>query len=121
VRLRRGDYRLVGDGGNYVSRIHVADLAAHAEAAFFSSVAGAYPVADDHPCTSREIVEFCADLIGIPVPPSHRADDVLHHTRRANRRVNGEAIRRLLEVELEFPSYRSGIPASLALENTEKS
>jgi nucleoside-diphosphate-sugar epimerase len=112
VRVARGDYPLVGDGSNYVSRIHVDDLAAICEAALFSSITGAYPVADDDPCSSREIVEFCARLLRVPMPPSVSAEDV-HRTRRANRRVDGRAIRRILGVELKYPSYRVGIPASL--------
>ena len=113
VRMQRGDFSLPGDGSNYVSRIHVDDLAAHAEAALLSDVTGAYPVADDEPCTSREIAEFCAGLLGVPLPPSVPTSQ-LHQTRRANRRVNGARIRRLLGVALEFPSYRVGIPASLS-------
>jgi nucleoside-diphosphate-sugar epimerase len=115
VRVRRNDYPLAGDGSNYVSRIHVDDLAALAEAALFSDLVGAYPVADDEPCTSREIVEYCAALLGVPVPPA-AAPGELHHTRLANRRVDGTAIRRLLGITLEFPSYRVGIPASLLSE-----
>jgi hypothetical protein len=32
----------------------------------------------------------------------------------ANRRVDGSAIRKLLGVTLRYPSYRTGIPASLS-------
>jgi nucleoside-diphosphate-sugar epimerase len=112
VRLQRGDYSLVGDGGNYVSRIHVDDLAVHAEAALFSSVTGAFPVADDEPCTAREIVRFCTDLLSLPLPSAVTPQDV-HPTRRANRRVRGSAIRELLGITLQYPTYRIGIPASL--------
>ncbi|MCW5982089.1 MAG: NAD(P)H-binding protein [Bryobacteraceae bacterium] len=110
--IRRARYRLVGDGGNYVSRIHVDDLAAIVEAALFSSITGAYPVADDEPSTALEMARFCAELTGAPLPPSVGTHDV-HHTRRANRRVDGRAILRLLGVRLLFPSYRTGVPASL--------
>jgi hypothetical protein len=53
-----GRVRRSGGGSGYVSRIHVDDLAAHVEAALFSEVTGAWPVADDHPCPSGEIAEF---------------------------------------------------------------
>ena len=46
--LPRGAYYA---GDNYVSRIHVDDLAAHAEAALLSDLEGAYPVADEESCT----------------------------------------------------------------------
>jgi nucleoside-diphosphate-sugar epimerase len=115
VAVRAGRHPLVGDGSNYVSRIHVDDLAAHACAALFSDVTGSYPVADDEPCTSKEITAFCARLLGIPMPPSVDASQV-SETRRADRRVDGTAIRRLLGVKLRFPSFRTGIPACLEVE-----
>jgi len=104
--FRRGAY-LAGD--NYVSRIHVDDLAAHLEAGLFSDLTGAFPVADEEPCTSREIAEFCARLLELPFPGPSVAGRAT-----GNRRVDGSAIRRALGIELRYPSYRVGIPASLA-------
>lgn len=106
--LPRGAYYA---GGNYVSRIHVDDLAAHAEAALLSDLEGAYPVADEEPCTTREIAEFCARLLGlasVPQPAPGAAARI-----PSNRRVDGSAIRRALGITLTYPSYRTGIPASL--------
>ena len=60
--VRRGTY-VAGD--NYVSRIHVDDLATHAEAALLSDIVGAYPVADEFPVTTREVAEFCKALLAI--------------------------------------------------------
>jgi nucleoside-diphosphate-sugar epimerase len=102
--VRRGAY-LAGD--NYVSRIHVDDLAAHVEAGLFSEVTGAYPVADEEPCTSREIAEFCVRLLGVPMPENGSGRATV------DRRVDGLAIRQMLGIELKYPSYRVGIPASL--------
>jgi hypothetical protein len=70
-------------------------------------------VADDCPSTSREIAEFTAGLLGVALPGSVSEDEV-DETRRADRRVDGSEIRRLLGVELRYRSYRQGIPASLA-------
>jgi nucleoside-diphosphate-sugar epimerase len=116
--MRRGTFRFLGSGGNFISRIHVEDLATHAGKALFSEITGAYPVADDEPCTSREIAQFCADLLGLPMPASAAESD-LPGSRRADRRVDGSAIRRLLGVTLQYPSYRTGIPAALAEEESE--
>ena len=109
--IRRGEHSM---SERFVSRIHVDDLAAHADAALLSSVSGAYPVADEVPCTSREIAELCAQLLKIPVAnePHHAGSRMPRFA--ANRRVDGSAIRRLLGVSLRYPSYREGIPASLA-------
>ena len=103
--LQRGSCRV---DDSFVSRIHVDDLAAHVEAGLLSDVRGAYPVADEEPCTSREITEFCARLLDLPVPVSSQAKA------RATRRVDGSAIRRELGITLKYPSYRAGIPAALA-------
>jgi nucleoside-diphosphate-sugar epimerase len=113
VRLAQGDWRLAGDGSNYVSRIHVDDLAAVVEAALLNpAVTGAWPVADDEPCTAYEMTRFCADLLGLPMPASANGAE-LHRTRRGDRRVDGRAVRRLLGLTLRYASYRSGIPASI--------
>ena len=106
--LPRGAYHA---GDNFVSRIHVEDLAAHAEAALLSDLQGAYPVADEEPCTAREIAEFCAELLNLPSVTQPAPGTKVRTT--SNRRVDGSAIRRALGVTLAYPSYRTGIPASL--------
>jgi len=113
VSMKAGKFKLLGDGSNYVSRIHVDDLAAIAEAALLSDLTGAYPVADCHSCPSRKIAEFCSQLLNVPMPPAAQCGQ-LPATRRANRRVDGSAICRALEIVLRYPSYHTGIPASLS-------
>lgn len=110
--MRRGEFKLMGTGENYVSRVHVDDLANITAAAMESELVGAYPVADNLPSTSREIAQFCAGLLGIDSPSSSEAAE-LSETRRTNRRVDGRGIREALGIELKYPSYREGIPASL--------
>ena len=108
-----GKWQIPGDGSGYVSRIHVEDLAAICAAALVRpDVVGAYPVADEEPATSLEITRFCSELLGSPMPGFVAIDDV-HHTRRSDRRVNGQTICRKLGIELRYKSYRSGIPASI--------
>ena len=120
VSMRQGRFRLFGDGANFVSRIHIDDLAALAVAALQSTATGAYPVADEEPCASREIAEFCAGLLELQPPGSAGASEV-SETLRSDRRVDGSAIRRLLRVDLKYPSYRIGIPAALESEQTPSS
>jgi nucleoside-diphosphate-sugar epimerase len=108
VSIAENRYRLVGDGENFVSRIHVDDLATHVENALLGNISGAWPVADEHPCTSREIAQYCADLLGVSLPESVSAGET-HRTRRADRRVDGSAIRQALGIRLIYPSYREGI------------
>jgi len=110
IRARR--WRVAGDGSNYTSRIHVDDLAALAAAALLGDLSGAWPVADEEPCTNAEITRFCCELMGMEIPPSAPVD-ALDETRRADRRVDGREVLRQLGVRLRYPSYRFGIPAAL--------
>ncbi|MBI4891417.1 MAG: NAD(P)H-binding protein [Acidobacteria bacterium] len=112
VSIPAGRFRLRGDGSNFVSRIHVDDLAALAAAALLSDAGGAWPVADQEPARSREVAAYVCGLLGCPMPES-AADEELHETRRADRQVDGSAVFRLLGVELRYRSFRQGIPASL--------
>jgi nucleoside-diphosphate-sugar epimerase len=106
----RGQYNL---SDTFVSRIHVDDLATHAEAALLSDVQGAYPVADEEPCTSRKIAEFCAKILNLPKEVLEKNSSSAPARFSNNRRVDGSAIRRALGITLKYPSYRVGIPASL--------
>lgn len=115
--IQRGEHSV---SDRYVSRIHVDDLAAHAEAALLSDITGAYPVADEEPCTSREIAEFCAQLLNVPVDAT-KAGYAGRTPRFANnRRVDGSAVRKALGIALRYPSYRVGVPAALAAAAKEK-
>lgn len=111
--IRQGRWRIAGDGSSYTSRIHVDDLAAISAAALLGEIEGSWPVADDEPCTNLAITQFCCDLLGVPLPPAAAEAD-LDETRRADRRVDGRAIRQELGITLQYPSFREGIPASLA-------
>lgn len=116
--IRRGAHSL---SDRFVSRIHVDDLAAHVEAALLSSIRGAYPVADEEPCTSRDIAEFCARLLHLPSTSAGQGQ-AGHMPRFANnRRVDGAAIRKALGITLIYPSYRIGVPSALSGETATAS
>jgi nucleoside-diphosphate-sugar epimerase len=106
-----------GSGSGIVSRIHVDDLAAIVEAGVLSDIQGAWPVADDAPCSSDEIARWCRKLLQLE-PASGR---VMPFGRRiAGRKVDGRKIREMLKVDLLYPTWRTGIKASLAEEMTRE-
>jgi nucleoside-diphosphate-sugar epimerase len=110
--MREGRFRLWGAGANFVSRIHVDDLAALAAAATAGTLEGCWPVADAEPARSVDICRWVSARLGLPLPaPAPEA--ALHETRRANRRVDGRALAWRLGVPLRYPSYREGIEACL--------
>jgi nucleoside-diphosphate-sugar epimerase len=100
-----------GGGSAVVSRIHVDDLAAIVQAGIFSDLEGAWPVADDAPCSTAEIVEWCAEVLQIEKVPLIGADISI-----AGRRVDGTEIREKLGIGLSYGSWKTGIPASIAEE-----
>jgi hypothetical protein len=98
-------------GRGMVSRIHVDDLAAIAEAGLFSEIEGAWPVADELPCPSGEIVRWSARLLTIQ-EPAWNMDAIS----TSGRKVDGAGIREALGIGLTYPNWQSGVLASLAEE-----
>ena len=101
--------------GGITSRIHVDDLAAAVEAGAFSNLTGAFPLADDHPCSSAEIARWCARLLRMDLNAEWSENIPVW-----GRRVDGRKIRELLGIELKYPKYDSGILASMAEEMTSE-
>lgn len=95
-----------GIGSGVTSRIHVDDLAAIAEGGIFTDVQGAWPVADDAPCSTDEIVRWCRENLHLETP------EMPVYMTTPGRRVDGRKIRELLRVSLKYPDWRSGILAS---------
>ncbi len=92
-------------GRRIVSRIHVDDLAEHVFAGLHSKVTGAFPVADEEPCSSLEVARFTARLLGLREPEGEMPS--------TGRRVDGSGVRRELGITLRYGSYREGVPAAL--------
>lgn len=104
-----------GTGSGIVSRIHVDDLAALIEAGVSSDLEGAWPVADTEPSSTATIAEWLGKIEEI------KSTDWTSTVTTHGRRVDGSKIRELLALELIYRSWRTGIPASIEEENSEKS
>jgi nucleoside-diphosphate-sugar epimerase len=104
-------------GSGVVSRIHVDDLAALAEAGLFSELEGAFPVADEAPCSSEEIAAWCRGYFGMPPGEASGGFGVAGlkaaGLKAAGRRVDGRKVRELLGVTLKYPTWETGVPASI--------
>jgi nucleoside-diphosphate-sugar epimerase len=69
--MKKGRYRVIGSGENYIPRIHVADCAqAYVEVLKNMPLGERFIIADDGPCTQREFSDFMADSMNIPRPKS---------------------------------------------------
>lgn len=109
MRLRDGTLTGLPRGaGRIVSRIHVDDLAALLASGIDSDLTGAWPVADDRPAASSEVIRWYATRLGILLPELPGELSVPQR----GRFVDGKQIRELLGVKLNYPSWETGIPAS---------
>lgn len=113
IRLRKGDYKIPGDGTNMVSRIHVRDLASLVLAAFASeSSQKTYVVGDLKPASHNEIVHWLCEKMKIDLPPSGSIDEMPPHL-RVSREVDASRALSELQVTLEYPTYVEGFSAML--------
>jgi nucleoside-diphosphate-sugar epimerase len=120
-RLEGGAYTRVDDDEQWVSRIHVDDLAAGLIAAWRRGRAGeVYLLCDDEPVTGREYTELTAELLALPIPPPLPREDIRlemgavgFERRSAVGRCVNRRMREELGVVLRYPSVREGVPASL--------
>lgn len=109
MRLRNGALTGLPRGaGGVVSRVHVDDLAALLAAGIDSDLTGAWPVADDRPAASAEVIRWYAAKLGLNLPEMPGELSVPQR----GRFVDGRKIREVLAVKLEYPSWETGIPAS---------
>lgn len=103
-RARSGRLRLPGDGSDYVSLLHISDMAAATVAAI-----ARWPsrqsliVADDQPATWAEVFTHISVLAGVAPPaPGGRAG--FQSFRVSNRRA-----KELLAWQPRYPDYRAGL------------
>jgi nucleoside-diphosphate-sugar epimerase len=115
--LRAGTAKRVIKPGQVFSRIHVADIVQVLHASMARPNAGSvYNVCDDDPAPPWEVVEYAAELLGIPAPPAvpfeqAELSDMARSFYDDNKRVRNERIKRELGVQLMYPSYREGLRA----------
>ena len=112
--LESGKYRLPGDGATFSSRIHLEDLARIVLEVFETDItSGAYLVGDSLPASKRDVVAWLCERMSLPMPESVPLDSV-HHTLRADRRVDSSALLKELSLELKYPTYIEGFSQCIA-------
>ncbi len=104
---------VVGAGDNYVSSIHVADVAS-ALAAAMTAPGGTYNVSDDEPVTSAVYTDSLADLLGAPRPRriprlvARLAVGKAVTLLTSSQRVSNRRFREATDWRPAFPSVREG-------------
>ncbi len=121
---KKGRSVLLGDGSNYLPRIHVEDCAAAYAAALDRldtlATGERFIVADDEPCTTREFADRLAELLHAPKPRPPPMFIVrlllgrrLVETATSNGKVSNAKAKRVLGWAPRYPSIREGLPATL--------
>jgi len=119
--MKRSWYRVMGDGKNYIPRIHVEDCAeAYIQAIDKLPLGERFIIADDGPCTQREFSDFMADCMNIPRPKSIPGfivriiiGKLIYETITMNCRVDNTKAKECLNWKLKYPTYREGLPAAI--------
>jgi len=117
VSLLDGTAKRVIKPGQIFSRIHVEDIAGVLEASIARPHPGrAYNVCDDEASPPQDVVEWGANLLGLPVPPAIPFEDAqLSPMARSfyadSKRVSNERIKAELGFHLRYPTYREGLSA----------
>ncbi len=87
-----------------VSRIHVDDLSRLVALGLDSALCGAFPVADQEPCSTEALLHWCVQYLELDP-----ADVDIGGTISTGRRVDGSFIINKLGAILTYPDYRSGV------------
>ena len=119
--MKKGKYRVVGPGDNYIPRIHVEDCAeAYVRVLEKMPIGERFIIADDGPCTVREFGDFMADCMKVPKPkpaPGFIIRAVLgklmYETVTMNCRVSNAKAKKFLDWEPKYSTYSEGIPATI--------
>ena len=120
VKLRDGRTQRIVKPGQVFNRIHVADIAATLAASIeHPRNGGVYNVTDDEPAPPQTVIEYAAELTGLPLPPAvdFETADLSPMARSfygENKRVRNRLIREELGVRLGYPTYREGLAALVA-------
>jgi len=119
-RLRAGEGRRIVKPGQVFSRIHLDDIVSGLLASLDQPKAGGiYNLCDDEPAPPQDVMEYAAQLLGVPVPPDLPFDalGLSPATRRfyaENKRVSNALAKAELGWRPKYPTYREGLTAILA-------
>ncbi|MFC1964660.1 NAD-dependent epimerase/dehydratase family protein [Chloroflexota bacterium] len=120
--MKKGRYRVIGSGENYIPRICVEDCAqAYVEVLKKMPLGESFIIADDGPCTQREFSDFMADCMNVSKPKSVPGfiirivmGKLIFETVTMNCRVSNAKAKEYLGWKLKFPTYREGLPVTIS-------
>ena len=118
-RIKSKQIKIVKNKNNYFSRIHLDDITQTLLNSFEKSEEdNLYNVSDDLPCPYKEIVKYACKLLKIDFNfPEINIDKIessfLSDFYKDNKRVKNEKIKKILNVQLKYPTYKEGLHSIL--------
>jgi NAD dependent epimerase/dehydratase family enzyme len=118
--LREGTARRIIKQGQVFNRIHVEDIAGASMAGFLHpTLTGPFNICDNEPCPPQHVVEYAAELLGVPPPPETpfaeaRLSEMARSFYSESKRCSNRRLRDVLGYQLRYPTYREGLK-SLAM------
>ena len=116
-KIRDGSAKRIVKPGQVFSRIHVDDIAV----ALVASIAapeksGVYNLADDEPSPPQDVIAYACELLRVEPPPLTDIFDASLSTMARsfyadNKRVSNQRMKDVLNVTLQYPTYREGLDA----------
>lgn len=122
-KVRNGTARRIIKSGQVFSRTHVDDIARVLWASINRpNPSAAYNVCDNDPAPPQDVIEYAAELLGLPIPPAEDFETaemtpMARSFYAESKKVKNDRIKDELGVELLYPDYKSGLRALLAAEN----
>ena len=123
-RIRRGEARRIVKPGLVLGRIHLEDIVGVLCASMEKPRPGAiYNVTDDEPAPPQDVIAYGCGLLGVDPPPVEDfADADMSAMARSFyvecKRVRNDRIKRELGYRLRYPTYREGLAALAAAQDT---
>jgi nucleoside-diphosphate-sugar epimerase len=123
-KVLNGTARRIIKDGQVFSRTHVEDIAQVLAASIDAPNPGAaYNVCDNDPAPPQDVIAHAAELLGLPVPEAVAFEDadmtpMARSFYAENKKVRTTRIKEDLGVVLKYPTYREGLAALLAQNDT---
>ncbi|WP_299746711.1 SDR family oxidoreductase [uncultured Tateyamaria sp.] len=119
AKVRAGTARRIIKPNQVFSRTHVEDIAQIVAASIARPAPGtAYNVCDDDPAPPQDVIEYAAQLLGLPTPPAEDFETaemtpMARSFYAESKRVRNDRIKDELGVKLLYPTYKVGLTALL--------
>lgn len=116
MRIKNGTVKSIFKPGQVFCRIHVADITniLFKIISEMPNAQGIFNLVDDYPCSTIEVNKYAAQLLNMPEPEiidinNAELSEMGKEFYSVCKRVSNQKIKKLLNTELIYPSYKEGL------------